>query len=40
MSIFKICCDHIESLAAIGEFLGGPETRTPAPDRLLERTLG
>ena len=23
LMIFKICCDHIESLAAIGEFLGG-----------------
>jgi predicted PurR-regulated permease PerM len=40
MSIFKICCDHMESLATIGEFLGGPETRGPAPERMLERTLG
>ncbi len=23
LMIFKICCDHIEALAAIGEFLGG-----------------
>ena len=40
MSIFKICCDHIERLAPVGEFLAGPDTRAPAAEPLLERTLG
>ena len=41
MAVLKICCDQIEGLAPIGEFLAaGPETRAPATERLLERTLG
>jgi predicted PurR-regulated permease PerM len=40
MSVFKICCDYIEVLAPIGEFLAGPDAHRQAPERLLERTLG
>jgi predicted PurR-regulated permease PerM len=27
LAVFKICCDHIESLSAIGEFLGGRDAQ-------------
>jgi predicted PurR-regulated permease PerM len=40
LAVFKICCDHIEGLAPVGEFLAGPDTHDPATEPLLERTLG
>lgn len=40
LSVFKICCDHIERLAPIGEFLAGADTRPAPPEPLLERTIG
>jgi predicted PurR-regulated permease PerM len=35
LAVFKICCDHLEPLAGVGEFLGG---RDPSERRTLVRT--